>query len=223
MLSILLPVRCAICRRLGDVLCELCRTTFLGLGPTGCDRCGAPGPWPIARCVECTGRRLAFAHARAAIVYDDRARLFVRAWKEHGRRDLAPIAAGMIVEVISRAPAPIVTFVPAEADRRLERGHAPPERLAEALSARWAVPVTPLLRRRRRGGLRRSGRQSGRTLADRRANVRGAYASVSACPPAVCLVDDVYTSGSTANACASALRRAGARRVEVVTLARAVR
>ena len=53
--------------------------------------------------------------------------------------------------------------------------------------------------------------------------MRGAFASARASPRAVCLVDDVYTSGATAGAAASALRRGGARRVEVVTLARAVR
>jgi len=42
-------------------------------------------------------------------------------------------------------------------------------------------------------------------------------------PPAVCLVDDVYTTGSTVDACAAALRRAGAARVDVVTFARAIR
>jgi predicted amidophosphoribosyltransferase len=52
--------------------------------------------------------------------------------------------------------------------------------------------------------------------------VRGAFRAEAA-PPAVCIVDDVYTSGATANAVASALRAAGARRVTVVTLARAVR
>ena len=52
--------------------------------------------------------------------------------------------------------------------------------------------------------------------------MRGAFLATRS-PPAVVLVDDVYTTGATANAAASALRRAGARRVEVVTFARAVR
>jgi predicted amidophosphoribosyltransferase len=56
----------------------------------------------------------------------------------------------------------------------------------------------------------------------RRANVQGAFAA-SASPRAVALVDDVYTTGATASAAASALRRAGARAVHVVTFARATR
>ena len=66
-------------------------------------------------------------------------------------------------------------------------------------------------------------RQAGLALAARRGNVRGTFLAISSAPASVCLVDDVYTSGETVNAAASALRKAGARRVVVVSLARAVR
>ena len=66
-------------------------------------------------------------------------------------------------------------------------------------------------------------RQRGLGLQERKRNVRGAFASARASPRSVCLVDDVYTSGATVGAAASALRSGGARSVEVVTLARAVR
>ena len=65
--------------------------------------------------------------------------------------------------------------------------------------------------------------QRGLALAERRRNVRAAFRAVASAPARVVLVDDVYTSGSTAAAAASALRGAGATRVEVVTFARAVR
>ena len=73
---------------------------------------------------------------------------------------------------------------------------------------------------RRRPGV---GRQRGLTLAERRRNVRGVFQATARAPGAVVLVDDVYTSGATVSAAATALRKAGARRVEVVTFARAVR
>jgi predicted amidophosphoribosyltransferase len=65
--------------------------------------------------------------------------------------------------------------------------------------------------------------QRGLDLRERRRNVAGAFTAQTASPRQIILVDDVYTSGSTATAAASALRKAGARSVEVVTFARAVR
>ena len=75
-----------------------------------------------------------------------------------------------------------------------------------------------LLRRRRAAR-----RQRGLSRADRRRNVSGAFVAKGRVPASVVLVDDVLTSGATANAAASALRKAGARRVEIVTFARVVR
>ena len=122
----------------------------------------------------------------------------------------------MTADALDHPGVPLV-FVPPDPERGRDRGHHPAEALARELSARWDVPVLSLL-------ARTSGRarQRGLTLSERRANVRGAFTAARS-PPAIVLVDDVYTTGATANAAASALRRAGARRVEVVTFARAVR
>jgi predicted amidophosphoribosyltransferase len=163
------------------------------------------------------GRRLSFASARAAVAYDERVQKFVGAWKERGLRNLAHIAAQFVTATIAPPDADVITFVPADRDRRLERGHHPAERLARALGEDWQLPVAPLVRK-----LRSTPRQRGASLADRRRNVRGVFTAVAS-PRKVCLVDDVYTSGATANAAASALRKAGAKRVEVVTFARALR
>jgi len=217
-LSLLLPRRCAVCETPGEGLCTGCRAALIRLAPPFCERCGSPGAWPVQRCTECAGRRIGFARARAAIVYDERARRLVGAWKERGRRDLTAAAAELVVETVARPPADALACVPADAERRRERGHATPAALAAALGELWQLPVAPLLRRTRSGG-----RQTGGRLADRRRNVRGVFAPAGRAPLTVVLVDDVYTSGATAAACATALRRAGARRVEVVSLARAVR
>jgi predicted amidophosphoribosyltransferase len=112
----------------------------------------------------------------------------------------------------------VLTFIPPDRDRRLKRGYHPAERLAVALAAEWDVTCEPLLVRSGR-----SRRQRGLSLPERRRNVAGAFRAKKPTSPRVVLVDDVYTSGATVSAAASALRAAGARRVEVFTFARALR
>jgi predicted amidophosphoribosyltransferase len=217
-LDLLFPRRCVVCRSAGAELCDVCRTGLRRIPPPLCERCGAPTAWPVRRCGECAGRRLAFASARAAIVYDDAARALVRSWKERGLRGLAAAAADLVAECIARADVSSLVAVPPDPDRALQRGEHPTPALARELSSRWDLPLAaPIVRAAARP------RQAGLSLHARRANIRGAFAATGRAPPRVCLVDDVYTSGETVNAAASALRKAGARRVEVVSLARAVR
>jgi predicted amidophosphoribosyltransferase len=166
-LDLLLPQRCLACGAGGSAVCARCVALLPRIGPPLCARCGAPTAWPVARCRECAGRRLAFASARAAVEYDDAVRRLVAGWKEDGLRRLASLAAELVADVVERPEAALLTFVPPDPDRRLRRGHHPAERLARALGARWDLPVQPLLRRPRAGP-----RQRGSSLAERRRNVR---------------------------------------------------
>jgi ComF family protein len=185
---------------------------------TCCTRCGAPTLLVVARCRECAGRRLAFASARAAILYDERARRLVRAWKERGARLVAPHAAELVVETVARPQVDALAALPADAERRLRRGRHPAEQLAELVSRAWDLPLDTSLRRQQ--SLQR---QRGLTVAERRRNVREAFAVRGSPPGSIALVDDVYTTGATVDAAARVLRRSGARRVEVITLARVER
>ncbi|HXY79904.1 MAG TPA: double zinc ribbon domain-containing protein [Gaiellaceae bacterium] len=218
MLDLLLPQRCLVCGGGGAQLCEGCRAGLPALEPPLCGRCGAPTAWPVPRCRECAGRRLAFATARAAVAYDDGVRRLVAGWKERGLRRLAETAAELVAERLPRPVVAVVTFVPPDEHRRLHRGHHPAERLARPLASRWELPCEALLER-----TRTAPRQRGLPLAARRRNVAGSFRAPEPVRGPVLLVDDVYTSGATVAAAASALRTAGARRVEVVTFARVVR
>lgn len=218
MLQLLFPQHCAICRRPGAQLCDGCAAGLRRLPPPLCERCGAPTAWPVRRCGECAGRRLAFVTASAAVIYEAHARLLIRSWKERGLRGLANAAADLVVETTARPAVDGITFVPPDGDRSLVRGHHPAAGLAAVLGKRWELPVISVLRR-----TRETSRQAELALAARRTNLRGAFAATQAVPRRMCLVDDVYTSGGTAHAAASALRKGGARTVSVVTFARAVR
>jgi predicted amidophosphoribosyltransferase len=215
-LDLLLPQRCVVCDEGRIQLCAACRDDLQRLEPPLCARCGAPVAWPVERCRECTGRRIAFATARAAAGYDDAARRFVHSWKERGLRRLAAEAAALVVERLPPPDVEALTFVPSDRTRRLERGHNPAERLARELALLWELPCEPLLERVR------GGRQRGATATERR-SVRGAFRTIATAPHRVALVDDVYTTGATASAVSTTLRAAGARRVDVVTFARALR
>jgi ComF family protein len=109
--------------------------------------------------------------------------------------------------------------VPLHPRKRRERGFNQSELLAEAISARAGVPLVKdaLVRRRE------TGTQTGLSAAARRANVRGAFAVRRRARiegQRIVLLDDVYTTGATALACAQALLAAGAREVRLLTLAR---
>lgn len=215
LLELLLPTRCVVCRRVGVQLCDACLARLPRLRPPWCERCAAPTAWPVRRCTECRGRRLAFAQARAAVEYDEAVRAAVGAWKERGLRRLVRAFADVAAAELAR-PENVLTFVPSDPERRRERAGHPAEALARELGLRWRLEVVDLLARRP------GRRQRALPYAARRANVRGSF-TARAAPRRVVLVDDVYTTGATVNEAASALRRAGARQVEVLTFARAVR
>lgn len=183
-----------------------------------CRLCGAPTRWPVERCRECRGRRLAFASARAAVAYDGPARPLIGAWKERGVRRATILAAELVAAHVERPPADVIAYIPPDPTRQLARAAHPAQTLAAELATRWGLAPGPALRR-----TRSAGRQAGLTLVVRRRNVRGLFASAEAVEGGVVLVDDVYTTGSTVSAAAEALLAAGAAEVHVVTLARTPR
>jgi predicted amidophosphoribosyltransferase len=219
LVDLLLPARCAACGIEAPApLCPACSSRLIRLRAPLCERCGCPTAWPVERCAECRGRRLAFARARAAVAYEGPAAALVRRWKEGGLRTAARFAAAVVASCVERPDVEAATFVPAVRERELWRGHNPARRLTEEVSTLWELPCVPCLART--GG---AVPQRGLPLSRRRANVAGAFRATRRASGRMVLVDDVYTSGATAAAAAATLRAAGAREVVVVTFARALR
>ena len=133
----------------------------------------------------------------------------VQAFKYDDARELAMPLADRLVEALQILNWPInaVVPVPLYADRQAERGYNQSELLCQHLALETGIPALPTVLRR----IRKTSQQALLSEADRRENVRGAFAaSADVMGLSILLVDDVATSGSTLRECAKALRKQGA-------------
>lgn len=142
----------------------------------------------------------------------------VRAVKFAGRLTLARTVGGLLGGRVAALDWPVgrVVPVPLYRTRRWRRGYDQAERLARGVGASLGVPVRRSLRR-----VRGTSRQARARAPSRAANVAGAFQGSRTPPVPILLVDDVWTTGATARACAGALLRCGAREVRVAVVARA--
>jgi ComF family protein len=173
-----------------------------------------------------------FERAVAYAVYQDKLREMIHLLKYEGMRPVAKLLGGMLAESILtlRAEAArevIVVAVPLFPSKQRQRGYNQSELLADAAIAELRR-IDPEWRLRRVAGVltrrRDTASQFELTPRGRRRNLEGAFAVEDGRLPLGCevlLVDDIYTTGATARECARVLRRAGARKVWVATLARA--
>lgn len=220
-LDLLFPPRCAGCGRKGALLCAGCRAGAPRLGTPWCARCGEPLN-PRARCDRCpAGELRALDWARSAYYFDGAIRQAIHRFKYGGERAFAPVLAAMVAECeLDRPLFDAVAPVPLDPLRRRDRGYNQAEDLARALAGHWQLTLALDLRR-----TRTTRPQVGLDRAARRANVAGAFewAGDSLGGVKLLLVDDVMTTGATAEACAAALKEAGASFTGIVTVARPVR
>jgi ComF family protein len=217
--AVLVPPACWSCRApvaAGQALCGACRAEVRFLRGACCARCGLPVP--CGRRCPATGSAL--DRAWAPVVFEGPARALVHALKFRAALAVADVMAAQIVAGAPGgllAPPAALVPVPTHALRRRARGFDHAGRLAEALAVRTGLEVD--------GCLARGGpptRQAGSSRAARRAPGRIEVRVRGDPPRTVVLVDDVHTTGATLEACARALRRAGAYTVCAVAYARAL-
>jgi ComF family protein len=154
---------------------------------------------------------------RAPFLYQGPIARAIKGMKFAGWHAVGWHLAGAMTEV-SDLRGDVVTWVPLSGRRLRRRGFDQAEVLARAVASRLGSPVRLLLRRGRDLG----SSQARRTGADRRTALAGAFRAVEEIQAEVILVDDVLTTGSTAAACAGALKQAGAGRVSVLVAARSL-
>jgi ComF family protein len=220
LLDLLYPPRCAAC---GEGLrssahgpfCSVC-VEAVDPVPAGCRRCGLPGPGPV--CGACLAAPPSFESCRAGGLFGGPLADAIHALKYRDRPALArPLGAWLAGRVPSLREVAIVS-VPLGRKRRLSRGYDQAALLARAFGrASGRLPFLPCALVR----TRETKPQVGRVRADRLRNVRGAFRAAEVVSGRdILLVDDVVTTGATADACGEALLQAGARSVHVIALAR---
>lgn len=221
--SFALPPRCAGCGQVVSADLQLCLSCWQSLDfltGKGCERCGGPLAPNLAVCAPCLQHPPDHDGAYASVAYGAVARNIVLKLK-HGRRvGLAKLLARLIR---GRMPdgSGVLVPVPAHRWRIFRRGFNQSALISAELAKASHMPLhlDGLLRTRSTALLR------GANARERDRIVRGAF---SVAPQfreklsgqTVFLVDDVYTSGATTNACARALKRSGARKVIVLCWAR---
>jgi len=225
-LDLLLPGRCAVCAAgCRAPLCDACLARCAAPAGPACLACGAPFTRAARAggCGRCArfGRPFAFGTAVGLWRYRGTVRALVHAFKYGGRADvLRPLGVRLAAEarcVALAAGRPLVVAVPARRASRRRRGYDQARELAVGLARAARLPFEAgALVRRRQGGA-----QAGSSRHRRRAQAAAAFRARPArvLGRRVLLVDDVLSTGATADACARALLLAGARRVDVVALA----
>lgn len=228
LVDLLYPAACLLCQAAihgsASPVCESCHAAMpRGLAPV-CARCGLglPGAYDAHLvCPACQRHPPVFEQARAPFVYARAVPDAIKTFKYRGRHRLGVWLAVQMAEEARRharfAEVQAVIPVPLHWLTRRLRGFDPPIALARMIARLLGIPYVPLLRRSRW-----TATQTRLSPSARARNVEGAF-RVNARPRpsgGVLLIDDVLTSGATANACAQALRRAGIRPVYVLTAAR---
>jgi competence protein ComFC len=236
--TLLLPSHCRCCEQPLESLhsvpvCEACWSQVQPFAGLECAQCGLFLPSALSLhdtplCGFCRRESFQFAQARSFGWYDGVLSDLIRRFKYDSWFPLARPLARCLRETAGRFAAPgepairfdLILPVPLHRNRQRSRGYNQSQLLADELSALLKVPLAGKDCVR----VRDTRPQTGLRGAERRKNVRGAFAvprPERVRGASVLLIDDVLTTGATLDACAAALRQAGAGEVRALTLARA--
>jgi len=229
-LNFLFSGRCLICEKdfeSNQRICEVCLSNIKYISSPICTRCGVPFDSEIGRdhlCGTCLISEVYFARARAVGIYEGVLQEAVHLLKYKGRTLLAKPLGGILancnLDSVDFKSYDFLIPVPLHRKRLRERGFNQALSLARCLGRKSEVTIDYISLRR----VRWEGPQINLSKKDRERNVRGAFLCNEDRVKGgnVLLVDDVYTSGATVNECAKVLLNAGAARVDVFTLCRAI-
>jgi ComF family protein len=220
-LDLLFPRWCVGCGREGDFICPACLKSLPRVIPPLCPRCGLPQSSPNL-CPACLGGQAEIDGIRAPFRFEGVVRQAVHQLKYRNLRALAGLLAQLLNDYLLDNPLPgdVLVPVPLHPKRLRERGYNQSRLLAGELGKLAGLPVVDDCLVRERHSLPQARTAS---VVERRGNVAGAFACRRRLEgEPVILIDDVATSGATLDACARALKAAGASSVWGLVLAREI-
>ena len=221
-LDLLFPQRCVGCGKEGELLCGACRHSLPRIIPPICPRCGKSQPSGVL-CPSCVGWIAEIDAIRSPFRFNGVIRQAIHQLKYRNLRALAAPLAELLHDYLvkTEVAGDVLVPVPLHQKRLRERGYNQSSLLARELSKLINLPVVDNCLIRQRQALPQA-RTS--TVDERRSNVTGAFTCGNRHlqDKRVLLVDDVSTSGATLDACAAALKAAGATSVWGLVLAREI-
>ncbi|MBI3953468.1 MAG: ComF family protein [Chloroflexi bacterium] len=226
-LDVVFPPRCVGCDRWGAALCSSCRHGLPRLLPPFCARCSEPLAGPSAErgaslCVRCRDHPLAIDGIRSPYLMEGAIRRAILELKYQGVASLAVTLGRLLHDYLEAHPLPadVIVPLPLHSRRQRRRGFNQAALLAKEVGRLRHRPVGADLIVRVRNS---PSQAQAATAEERRANVKGAFQvreGAALGGKRVLLVDDVCTTGATLDACARALKEAGAAEVWGLTVAR---
>jgi ComF family protein len=230
-ISFFFPRRCPFCD--GDQplewgVCMDCETTLPWFEPPWCAACGRPldaGGTLVALCSDCLENRPVYDHGYSVVAYEDTVQQAITRLKYGRDATMGPALGAVLLRLLPATVNPFVydcvAAVPLHRQRLRWRGFNQALLLAGVVSRKFRLP----LRRRLLERIRATPAQAGLDREGRMANLAAAFAVPDRSHvegKTLLLVDDVMTTGMTLEVCAQALKEAGAKRVDVLTVARAL-
>lgn len=222
-LDYIYPPRCPVCDKISpEGICGVCRKNIVRIGAVFCMKCGKPlSDEEREYCEDCRKRKHSFDAGRSLFSYKGDVRRSLYRLKYGNKREYAEVYGKEMALTqgrwIRQMKVTRIVPVPLHPSRRRERGYNQAALIARELGRCTGIPVEEDLLFR----VRKTAPLKTLTGQERRACLKDAFTVTERIPAGenILLVDDIYTTGTTADAAAACLKKCGCRRVFVVTVA----